>query len=404
MGSFDSLRNPSYRRRLWIGAVLSNTGTWMQTTAVAWHVLELTHSAFWVSFVSFAGTFPIVLAPLGGVFADRLNRRRILLAAQAGMMTAALLLTILTAAGQATLAVVLTLTLAQGLGFGLSGPTWMAFIPSLVPPQDMVNAVALNSAQFNLARVIGPAVAGGLIPIVGVGPIFAVNTASFLAVLLAIWRIPMAAAPPRSGRSLLAELRGGFAYVRRSPIIRSLVAAIAVVSFFAGPAQAILPVFASEVYGLGAGAYGALGAALGLGSVVGALAVGRGGNRVGRRGVATSMVALGTLLVGFAVAPAFAAGLALLAGVGCAYLYMIAASNGRIQVEVDEAMRGRVMSLSMLAFGAPFPIGSLMAGLLVDRVGPTATVAGGASVCVAWGLGMLARRARAAQAEVADAV
>src|SRR4029078_2352336 len=101
MGSFASLRYPSYRR-LWTGAVLSNTGTWMQTTAVAWHVLELTHSALWVSFVSFAGTFPIVLAPLGGVFADRLNRRRILLAAQAGMMTAALLLTILTAAGQGT--------------------------------------------------------------------------------------------------------------------------------------------------------------------------------------------------------------------------------------------------------------------------------------------------------------
>jgi len=116
------------------------------------------------------------------------------------------------------------------------------------------------------------------------------------------------------------------------------------------------------------------------------------------------MVVLGTLLVGFAVAPAFGAGLALLAAVGCAYLYMIAASNGRIQVEVDEAIRGRVMSLSMLAFGAPFPIGSLLAGLLVDKVGTTATVAAGASVCVAWGLGMLARRARAAQPGIADAV
>ncbi len=162
MGSFDSLRYRDYRL-LWIGAVLSNSGTWMANVAVAWYVLELTRSAFWVSFVTFISFLPTVLSPIGGVYTDRFDRKRILLYAQAFMMVDAVALTLLAWTGRASLFPVMALIFGQGIGFALNGPAWMALVPSLVPPEAMVNAIALNSAQFNLARVIGPAIAGPLI-------------------------------------------------------------------------------------------------------------------------------------------------------------------------------------------------------------------------------------------------
>jgi MFS family permease len=389
MGSFGSLRYRDYRL-LWTGAVLSNTGTWMQAVAVSWFVLELTHSPFWVSFVSFANFFPIVLSPLGGVYADRMNRKRILMAAQGFMMTAAAVLAVLAWLDRANLGVVLGLTFAQGLGFAINGPTWMAFIPSLVPPDGLVSAIALNSAQFSLARVIGPAVAGAMIPLTGVPLIFTINAVSFVAVLVALVRMaPDRVPPPRSARTVGELLRGGFSYVRRNPRIRSMIVAIAVVAFFAGPIQAIFPIYASEVFGRGAGAYGALAASLGIGAVAGALAVGRSGARRGPRAVAGAMIAIGIVLVVFATVRSYPVGLMSAALIGCAYLYLVAAANSDVQVRVDELVRGRVMSISMLAFGLPFPIGSLIAGVAVEAFGAPTTTVIGAVACVLWGLAML---------------
>lgn len=388
MRSFGSLQYRDYRL-LWIGAVLSNTGTWMQSLAVSWFLLELTHSAFWVAFVSFANFFPILLSPIGGVYADRLNRKRILLATQGFMMTAAAVLALLAWLDRATLGIVLALTFAQGLGFAINGPTWMAMIPSLVPADAVVNAIALNSAQFSLARVIGPALAGAMIPITGVPPIFTINAVSFVAVLVALGLMSPGRGRPSSDRTVAELLRGGFSYVRANPRIRSMILSVAVLAFFAGPMQAILPIFASEVFGRGAGAYGALAASLGLGSVAGALAVGRSEARRGPRAVARGFLMMGVVLAVFATVPSFVVGVASAGLVGFAYLYTVAAANGDIQVRVDERVRGRVMSIWMLSFGVPFPVASLVAGVAAEAVGAPTTTLIGAIACAVWGLVML---------------
>ncbi len=396
MGSFDSLRYRDYRL-LWIGAVLSNSGTWMANVAVAWYVLELTRSPFWVSFVTFISFLPTVLSPIGGVYTDRLDRKSILLYAQAFMMVDAVALTVLAWTGRANLFAVMALIFGQGIGFALNGPAWMALVPSLVPPEAMVNAIALNSAQFNLARVIGPAITGPLIAASGVTLVFGINAVSFLAVLAALAAMKRSPVPDQAGRTVKELLLGGFAYTWGHRPIRLLIAVVAVISFFAAPMTSLLPVFTSEVYGRGAAGYGALAAALGVGSVLGALALGRVGDRAAPRSIALVLVGVAALMVLFAAIPVYAAGAGLLLLYGGAFLFIVAATNSAIQLQVEEKVRGRVLSIWMFAFGACFPAGSLLAGLAAEAWGARATTVAGAVVCALWGAGMLLRtRASAA--------
>ncbi|HWC33000.1 MAG TPA: MFS transporter, partial [Actinomycetota bacterium] len=291
--AFHSLRFRDYRL-LWAGAVISNTGTWMQNVALSWYVFTLTRSAFWVGAVAFASFFPMWLSPLGGVLADRFDRRRILLATQSVMMIAATALAVLVGTGRATLAPVMGLTLLGGFAFSIDAPTRQAFFPSLVPRDAMVNAIALNSAQFSLARVIGPAIAGTMIAAFGVAPVFWINAVSFLAVLAALTTVRER---PRTmeGEAPAQGLRAGLAYAWRHPVIRVLIASIAVLSVFAGPISALLPVFADEVFRRGPTGLGALAAAMGAGSVLGAIVLGR----IGR--VRPRMVAAGVALAGGAL-------------------------------------------------------------------------------------------------------
>src|SRR5689334_3076282 len=259
MGSFESLRHRNYRL-LWIGAVLSNVGTWMQNIALAWFVFRLTGSAFWVSFITFAGMAPMILSPVGGVYTDRLDRRKILLVSQTVMLLDAAVLAALAWTGHATLLAVMLLTFATGVMFAFNGPTWQAFITSLVPSEDIVNAIALNSAQFNLARVIGPAVAGILVGTLAQGAaiVFTFNAASYVAVLvsLVLIRGERKLAPQR--RSVWDLLRTGVRATWNERRIRSMIVAIGVMSMFAAPVSALLPIFAADVYGRGSGAYGTL--------------------------------------------------------------------------------------------------------------------------------------------------
>jgi len=390
MGSFESLRYRNFRL-LWTGAVLSNIGTWMQTVALSWHVLVLTRSAFWVSFVTFAYIIPTIASPIAGVYTDRMDRKRILLYAQAFMMVNAALLAALAWIGQAKLAAVLVLTFGQGLGFAVNAPAWIAFLPSLVPPSAMVNAIALNSVQFNLARVIGPAIAGALIVVSGPALVFTLNAASFVTVLIALGLIRTEWAGRRDHRTVRELLVNGFEYAWRHRPIRQLIAAIAVLSLFGAPATVLLPVFASEVFERGAGGYGALAAALGFGSVLGALALGRLGNRVTGNVIAAAMISVSLVLVLFASIEVYAAGILLIALFGASFLMVVAGTNSGIMLRVDERIRGRVISIWMLAFGVAFPIGSLLAGAAAEAWGAQpATVVGGAA-CGVWGAGMLWR-------------
>jgi predicted MFS family arabinose efflux permease len=394
MGSFDSLRHRDYRL-MWTGAVLSNIGTWMAAVALSWYVFVITHSAFWVSFVTFINFLPTVLSPIGGVFTDRFDRRKILFASQAFMMLDAAALALLAWLDQANLFAIMALTFGQGLGFAINAPAWMAFVPSLVPADSLVNAIALNSAQFSLARVIGPAVAGVLIGASadGVTLTFAINAISFVAVLVALSLVRARPAGPPERRTVRDLLIGGFSYTWRHRPIRSMIGLIAVLSLFAAPATALLPNFAADVFGRGAGGFGALAAALGAGSVLGALLLGRVGSRVTPSLIAGTLVALAVILVLFATIHVFAVGMALMVGYGTSFLFIVAGTNSAIQLMVDERMRGRVISMWMLAFGAFYPAGSLAAGVAAEAWGAPVTAVTGAVVCGGWGLALLARSA-----------
>lgn len=390
MGSFDSLRYRDYRF-IWTGAFLSNVGTWMQAIALNWYVFLLTHSAFWVSFVTFINFMPTVVSPIGGAYSDRYDRKLILLVTQSFMLVDAAAMAILVWLGHGSLLSVLLLTFGLGLAVGFNNPTWMAFVPSLVPPESLVNAIALNSAQFSLARVIGPAIAGGLIAATGAALVFGLNAISFVAVLVALLLVSSRHVPRATQTPVRELLVSGLRYTWNDRRLRAVIGAIGVSSFFAAPVSALLPIFAAKVYGGGSGAYGALAAAMGLGSVIGALGVARLGNRVSPLLVATSLIAVGVVLVLFAVIPNFVPGLVLMLLYGAAYLVAISSTNGDIQLHVEESMRGRVLSLYFLSFGALFPLGALVAGAVAAAVGVRWTTAVGAAVCVAWGARLFLR-------------
>jgi MFS family permease len=390
MGSFDSLRYRDYRL-LWTGAVLSNIGTWMQAIALSWYVFELTHSAFWVSFVTFANFVPAVFAPIGGVYTDRMDRKLILLAAQTFMMVDAAVLAVLAWTGRASLFGVMALTFGQGLGFALNAPAWQAFLPSLVPPEAMVNAIALNSAQYSVARVIGPAIAGVLIATVGAGLVFGINAVSFVAVLVALALVRGRRSPPATVQSVRELLVGGFAYAWGHRLIRAMIGVIAVQAFFAAPVTALLPLFAADVFRRGAGGYGGLAAAMGVGAVLGALLLGRLGNRVTQVFVAAAMANMGAVLVVFSTVRSYVAGLFLMVLYGVGFLVIVAGTNSAIQLQVDEGVRGRVISIWLLAIGGFYPLGSLLAGAIAQAVGAPTTTLVGALVSAAWGLGLLWR-------------
>jgi MFS family permease len=403
MRSLESLKHRNFRL-MWAGAFLSNTGTWMASVALSWYVFQLTRSPFWVSFVTFINFVPTVLSPVGGVLTDRFDRKWILVFAQAFMMVDAAALALLAWLDQASLFVVLALTFGQGLGFAINAPAWMAFVPSLVPPEAMVNAIALNSGQFSLARVIGPAVAGLLIGASarGVALIFAINAVSFVTVLIALALVRSEPTPLRQRRTARDLFVGGLSYTWGHRPIRAMIAVIAVMSLFAAPVTALLPIFAADVFGRGAEEFGVLAAALGVGSVLGALLLARIGRRVSQSMIAGALVCLAAILVLFASIDVYAVGVVLLVLYGTAFLFLVAGTNSAIQLQVDEGMRGRVISMWMLAFGAFYPAGSLVAGVAAEAWGAPVTTIVGAAVCGVWGSILLARSPRPASAAVLE--
>jgi MFS family permease len=389
VGAFDSLRYRDYRL-MWFGSIVSNVGTWMQIVALSWYVLQLTGSVFWVGAVNFANFAPAWLSPFAGVLADRVDRRKILLATQSSMMVTSAALAILVATGHGSIWPVLLLTLVAGFAFAADAPARQAFFPSLVPRDKMVNAIALNSAQFILARVIGPAIAGAMIATVGPAPVFAINAGSFLAVLVAL----AAVRSPFDARAVRerprARLGEGLTYAWRHPVIRPMLLSISVISLFGAPITALLPGFAREVYGRGPQAFGFLTTAMGTGSVLGAVLLG-GAGQISPRIIGAGVALSGLALAAFGAAAIFAVGLGLIGVFGGAYLFTISATNGQIQTASEDAIRGRVVSLFMVAFGGLFPVGSLVAGAVAERFGVQVTTIAGAGLCTAWGLGLVMR-------------
>jgi MFS family permease len=333
-------------------------------------VLVLTGSPFWVSMVTFTQFFPTLLLGLfGGLVADRLDRRRVLLVTQTLAMGFASALAIVTWTGHARVSTLLPIIGAAGATMAFNAPSFQAIIPDLIPSRLILDAVSLNSTQFSVARVLGPALGGWILATIGAGWAFGVNALSFLAVIgaLAVIRTTKHDPPTSTG---MRALFGGVRAAYESPVITTLLVATAICSVFGAPVIALLSVMARNVLGLGAGGYGTLFATFSIGAVAGALATSTVVRRFGlRRSTGMGMAILATLIALFAASRNIWLSSALLMGIGAVYTMSVSATNSGLQTAVPSRKRGRIMSLYMMAWGGLFPVGALIAGILATYIG-----------------------------------
>jgi MFS family permease len=368
---FIALRHRNYRL-FWYGQIVSLVGTWMQSVSQPWLVLLLGGSPLQLGTVLALQFAPaMVLAPLGGVLADRVDKRKVLMAAQVGAMAQAIVLFTLTVTGVVEIWHVMVLAAVLGLVNAVEMPVRQAFAAELVPRTDLVNAIALNSASFNLARVVGPAVAGLALAFYGPAFNFGINAVSYLAVLLGLWRmnpheLHRAERPTRfdSVRRSLAE---GLRYARRTPTVLWPLVLLGGMATFGMNFQTLLPLFARNTLGLGAEGYGALFATMGAGSLIGSLSLAFAGSR---RPLLGLMLGGGVgfvifdLLLGVTRAPWAAYGLILL--IGLSSMVMVNTINVTVQNSVPNELRGRVMSLYVTVFAGSAPIGGFFAGTVAE--------------------------------------
>ncbi len=382
---FHALRHRNFRL-FFIGQFVSLAGTWMQVVALGWLVLELTNSPFYVGLVSTLTSLPILLFTLwGGVLADRVHRRRALVLLQSLMLADALALALLTLTGHVTVHWVMALALMHGTSAAFEVPIRQAFIIEMVGREDLMNAIALNSSNFNLTRIFGPALAGVIVGSVGVTLCFFVNAASFVAVIVCLLLMRGSpAAPPASARSALSTLGEGFRYVRDHRLPRDLLLLTALYAIFGFAFVSMLPVLARDVLRAGAEGYGGLMTAVGVGASVGALGMAAFGHRVARlriiRGAGMAF-ALTLALAALAGSLWLAAGV--LAVAGCAMILNNVSTNTQLQVAAPDHLRGRVMGFYSLMVLGMAPFGSLQAGWVSEHFGVPISLALGGLVTAA---------------------
>jgi MFS family permease len=371
------------------GQLLSLVGTWMQNLAQAWLVYRLTGSAVLLGTVAFATQIPVfLLAPVGGIVADKANRHRILLATQTSAMLLAFALAALTLTGHARVTHLIVLGTLLGVVNAFDMPGRQSFFVELVGREDLMNAIALNSAIVNASRIVGPAIAGILVAAFGEGWCFALNGLSFLAVIagLLAMRLPPRT-PRRSGGSALKRLAEGFRFACQTPPVRAILLLLGTVSLLGMSYTVLMPVFAETIFDRGSRGLGILMGATGVGSLTGALLL---ASRKGVRGlgrwIAASSVGFGGCLILFTLARSFWLAVFLLVPVGLAMIVQMAASNTLLQTMAPDALRGRIMALYSMMFVGMAPFGALLAGVLGEHIGAPATVAAGGGICIAAGL------------------
>jgi MFS family permease len=384
--SFGALRHRNFRLFI-VGQFVSLCGSWMQSVALGWLTLELTNSALKVGLVTALGALPVLLFTLyGGVVADRVNRRRALIVLQSSLLVVALALGLLTAFHAITVPMLYALAFLGGLVSAFEIPIRQSFQVELVGKEDLMNAIALNSSAFNLSRVFGPAIAGTLIATAGSAVCFFLNSASFLAVLvgLVMIRPDPALALVRPGHR--AGLREGVSHVLGSRWPRALVTLTAVFNIFGSSFIAILPVYARDVLHAGAGGYGAILSAFGVGAAAGALSIAAVGHRLRKETTALwAGVMLGAALVtlGLVHQVGFAFALATLCGL-CMALNAIM-TNTLLQTGAPDHLRGQVMGFYSFIVVGMSPFGALQAGWISERSSTTTAVLVGGSICLAAG-------------------
>jgi len=367
---------------LWAGAFVSNIGTWMETVGVGILVTTETGQAGWAGLVAGAGFLPTAfLGPIGGALADRVPRRQLLLATNGVQTGLAALLTVLAATGAASPGIVTLIVLAAGCALALGFPAYQALLPDLVPVDDLPGAIALSSAQWNLGRVVGPALAGIVIGIGGYAWAFGINALSFFAVIavLAVIRVPT---PEREREaSILLAIRAGARFARVDAGIRVVVGYMALNTLLAAPFIALVPAVALKVFGSGDTGTAVLITAQGIGAVTMGLSLGGLHARFGSgRTLLGVLWGLPLALVAYALAPTLVLGVVAIYFVGFLYLGALSSFTTVAQLRAPAHLRGRVLSILMVLLGSLYPLGSVLQGALADRVGLRATTAGAAVV------------------------
>lgn len=353
-------------RLMWFGACTSSVGTWMQKVAQSWLVLEISGSSFWLGLDAFLGEIPIFLfSLLGGVVADRVDRRRVLIASQVVQMSCAFVLAGLIAAGAAQIWHILTLSFIVGTAQSFGGPAYQALIPTLVDRDDLPNAIALNSIQFNVARVIGPVFGGLALTKLGAVWCFALNGVSFIAVIISLLLLQAGFVPAKTVESVFASMKQGIAFVRKQGTMEALIALAFCMTALAIPMITFLPVFAKNVFAGGPTTFTLLLACSGAGSVTGALIVAWLGN-IRSKGLFTviMLIALGAGITGFSLSRSIELSCVLLFLSGVFLISVFAMVSSLVQLITVNEMRGRVMSVYNVAFRGGMPIGSLATGYL----------------------------------------
>jgi MFS family permease len=395
--TFASLANPNYRRYVG-GQGVSLIGTWMQSVAQSWLVLQLTGSGTALGLVVALQTLPVLLlGPYGGVVADRVDKRRLMIGLQSVMGLLALTLGLLTVTGRVQLWHVFVLAALLGLNNCFENPARQSFILEMVGTEHLRNAVSLNSVLVNVARMVGPAVAGLVIAAGGTGICFLLNAASFVAVVVSLVRLDtsrLSPAPPAARGP--GQLREGLRYVVRQRELGVPLLMMALVGCLAFEFQITLPLVARQTFAGGSEAYGWLTAAMGAGAVLGGLVVAARG-RTGARAMVAAALLFGAAMAGAALAPTFAVELVLIAVVGALSVAFQSTGNSTLQLAASPSMRGRVMSLWAVAFLGSTPIGGPIAGAVGDALGGRGGLALGAVSCVlAAALGAALLRGRSA--------
>lgn len=406
--TFAALSVPNYRL-YYGGQAVSLIGTWMQMTAQSWLVLTLTHSSAALGVIVALQTIPVLLlAPYGGVIADRVDKRRVMVALQSVMGVQALVLGLLTVFGAVRVWEIGALALVLGVNNAFENPARQSFMMEMVGPEHLRNAVSLNSVLVNGARTVGPAVAGVLIATVGEGVCFLVNAASFVAVVSSLLAMDRSALTPSSpAPRAKGQLREGLAYVRRTPQLAIPLLMMGVVGCLTYEFQVSLPVMASRGLHAGATGFGFMTAAMGIGAVAGGLMVAARG-QTGLRPLVAAASLFGATMTLATLAPTLSFELIALALVGAASIMFMSTGNSTLQLTAAPDMRGRVMSLWFVAFQGSTPVGGPIVGAIMGILGARAGLGLGAVTAIAVALvGLLAlarhRRDRPAHAQAAEA-
>jgi MFS family permease len=412
-----ALRHRDFRL-FWTGNFLSNIGTWMQNIAQGWLVLKLTNSPFWLGVVGFSASIPILLfALIGGVIADHVNKRKLLMVTQSAMMIFAFALAALTWFHHINVYTIVLLALGTGIAMSLNTPSYQALVPQLLPREDLTNGIALNSAQFNMSRVIGPTLGGFAMALVGEAGNFFLNGLSFLAVLVALTRIRYhEPALPREGHlwqpragglgasraggiwqprtsGILEKIKQGFAYVFQHAAMSSLVLLVAIGSLLAIPYLTFVPYFARDVLGSGEPGLGILMACSGAGAFLGAITIAW-LTHLRRRGLFVVRASVGffVAIIAFTFSRNFYLSGFFLMVAGYCMIISVATINSLLQHLAEDRMRGRVMSIYSTAFLGLPPIGCLVAGSLTHLFTAPHVIAGMTALALLGSLGVYWKR------------